>query len=165
MLAVARALAKRAADAAHAPESAESDGDALLGLAQDQTLGVSVEGAKLFARGNMKGVPDRLELSVRQSDAGLEVTVEGTYPDAEAAEQARDYWRRVVERYARHPLVALVGMREPLANLVIETDAQRAIAHTTVSVQQARVLLGFLRGALARPAGAAPDASRLRPDP
>jgi hypothetical protein len=166
VLAVARALAKRAADAAHAPDSAESDGDALLGLAQDQTLGVSVEGAKLFARGNMKGIPDRLELSVRQSDAGLAVTVEGTYPDADAAVQGRDYWRRVVERYARHPLVALVGMREPLANLVIETDAQRALAHTTVSVQQARVLLGFLRGAVARPAGIAPDAARLRrPDP
>jgi hypothetical protein len=160
VLAVARALAKRAADAAHAQEPSESDGDALLGLLQDETLAVSVEGAKLFARGNIKGVPDRVELSVRQADAGLEVHVEGSYPDADAASQARDYWHRVIERYAHHPLVALVGMREPLANLTLEADAQHVTAHTTVSVQQARVLLGFLRGAVAPQ-----DAARLRPNP
>jgi hypothetical protein len=173
VLAVARALATRAADAAHAPETSEADGDALLGLKEDQTLGVSVEGAKLFARGNIKGIPDRLELSVRQTDTGLDVQIEGSYPDDDAARQARDYWKRVVERYAHHPLVALVGMREPLANLVLEPDAQRVTAHTTVSVQQARVLLGFLRGAIAQPAAAAhdqppaePDSARLRrPDP
>jgi hypothetical protein len=149
VLAVARALAKRAQNTADPSET--SAGDALLGLGPGETLAVSVEGAKLFARGNLQGVPERLRLSVLQSDAGFDLRIEGNFPSAEAAEQARSYWQRMVERYAHHPLVALIGMREPLAGLVLEADGQRVLAHTTVSEQQARVLLGFIHGALARP--------------
>ena len=84
------------------------------------------------------------------------------FAGADAAEQARKYWQRMVDRYVHHPLVALIGMREPLAGLVFEIQAERVLAHTTVSEQQARVLLGFIHSAFARPrdvphAGATPD--------
>jgi hypothetical protein len=151
VLQVARALAQR-----RAADKAEADVDpaeALLALDKDETLALSVEGARLFARGNVRGVPERLEASVRSLDDGaaLDVRVTGYFEDARSAEQAQVYWERVRERYAGHPLVALIGLRAPLADASVATSESEVEARTRVTLEQARVVLGFIRNAVAPP--------------
>jgi hypothetical protein len=153
VLQVARALAQRKAKDEIRPQEGVDPGDALLGLDQDETLALSVEGARLFARGNVRGVPERLEASVRSLDAGaaLDVQVTGHFEDDQAAEQAQAYWKRVRDRYAGHPLVALIGLRSPLANASLAAKDGALQARTRVTLQQARVVLGFIRNMVAPP--------------
>jgi len=146
VLLVAKALAARAR------EDGEKDADpgaALLALGEGQTLGLTVEGARLFARGNLAGVPERLEVSVSAlpENAGFASVSTGDFESAELATEAKAYWTRMRDRYASHPLVALVGMREPLVRMEIETKGAQLVVRTLVTLQQARVLLGFVRGA------------------
>ena len=42
--------------------------DALLGLAANETLALSIEGARLFTRGNTRGIPERLTASPSKDD-------------------------------------------------------------------------------------------------
>ncbi len=153
VLQVARALAQRKAKDELRPQEGVDPGDALLGLDQDETLALSVEGARLFARGNVRGVPERLEASVRSLDAGaaLDVQVTGHFEDGPAAEQAQAYWERVRDRYAGHPLVALIGLRSPLANASLVAKDGALEARTRVTFQQARVVVGFIRNMVAPP--------------
>jgi len=153
VLQVARALARRKAKDETRPQEGVDPGDALLALDQDETLALSVEGARLFARGNVRGVPERLEASVRSRAAGaaLDVQVTGYFEDSQAAEQAQAYWARVRDRYAAHPLVALIGLRSPLANASLATKDGAVEARTRVTLQQARVVLGFIRNMVAPP--------------
>jgi hypothetical protein len=159
VLLVARALADRAREAKHDPDAPQADpGDALLALGERESFALSVEGARLFARGNVQGVPERLELAVSLDDAGsYTVNASGYFESAEAAQAAQAYWTKVRNQFAGHPLVALIGMREPLTAMQLSASAEQVTMTTRVTVQQARVLLGFVRQALdRRPPGAAP---------
>jgi hypothetical protein len=159
VLAVARALAARAQQT-RGTDAGVSATDALLGLAQDQTLGVSVEGARLFVRGNARGVPERLDAAVRRrEDGAYEVRVLGHFEDEDAAKKAHEYWTRQRDRFSGHPLVALVGLRQPLVLATLEPKGQELELLTTVTVEQARIVLGFLRDALT------PVAPRPAPSP
>jgi hypothetical protein len=42
-------------------------------------------------------------------------------------------------------------MREPLVKMTLEAEGTQLIVRTQVTLEQARVLLGFVRGALAPP--------------
>jgi hypothetical protein len=147
VLQVARALAVRKAKAGGSTPI--DPGEALLGLEPDEMLSFSVEGARLFARGNIEGVPDRLQISVRtRTDTGLDIGVTGAFDSSAAAEAARDYWDRTRERFATHPLVAFIGMREPLASARLKARGNTLAFDTAITLQQARVLIGFVRSAL-----------------
>jgi hypothetical protein len=156
VLQIARALAERAAKQ-HG--RAVDPGDALLGLEHDQLLAFSIEGAQQFARGNLTGVPNRLELTVRARDDGvLEILASGYFESARAAADARTYWEHTRDRFADHPLIAFIGMRAPLSEARFSTDGDRLDVRSTVTEQQARMVLGFARNAFApsptaRPAG------------
>lgn len=153
VLQVARALAQRKASDKVRPQVDVDAADALLALDKDETLALSVEGARLFARGNVRGVPERLEASVRSLEGGaaFDVTVTGYFENVQAAEQAHGYWERVRERYAGHPLVALIGLRAPLADATVSVNESSVEARTRVTLEQARVVLGFIRNAVAPP--------------
>jgi hypothetical protein len=163
VLAVAKALAARAKGRG---EKEPDPGAALLALADGEVLSLSVEGARLFARGNLAGVPERLSISVRgqPEHAGFGSISTGSFDSPEQAEEAKAYWTRMRDRYASHPLVALVGMREPLTRMELETDGAELVVRTQVTLQQARVLLGFVRSALAPPP-AQPLTSPMPPAP
>jgi hypothetical protein len=148
VLQVARALAERRAKAGVRRDPA----DALLALDDGETLALSVEGARAFARGNLRGIPERFDASLRELDGGrIEARVRGTFEDAATAQQAAAYWERVRARYADNPLVALIGLREPLAGATLSAEGEQLEVRTEASLQQARVVLGFIRGALAPP--------------
>ncbi len=147
VLQIARALARRAGQqkgTTPAPDAV----DALLGLHQGEILALSVEGAQQFVRGNLTGVPKRIELSVRRRDEQtLEVRASATFASAAAARAALRYWESTRDRFADHPLLAFIGMRQPLLDTALHADAERLEATTVVTDQQARVVLGLVRGA------------------
>jgi hypothetical protein len=150
VLEVARALAQRRTVGVPATDAEAAD--ALLGLAESETLSLSVEGARLFAKGNLRGVPERLLASVSQSDDGaLDTHVIGNFESEEAAEQARAYWEEMRERYAGNALVALIGLRAPLTDATVTAAGDEVVVDTHVTLQQARVVLGFIRSALGPP--------------
>jgi hypothetical protein len=150
VLAVARALAKRKPAQGAAAGSDTEISDALLGLEDGEELALSVEGARAFARGNLKGVPERFDLSVQEAEQGdFAVRFEGHYEDPEAAEHALDYWSAMRDRYAGHFLIGLIGLREPLTQASLALEREVLIIRTRVTTTQARSLLGFVRNALA----------------
>lgn len=154
VLDVARALARRG-DEGSAATDAEA-ADALLGLVENETLALSIEGARLFTRGNVRGIPERLTASVRLVEEGVINTLfVGRFESPEAAERARAYWEEMRERYAGNPLVALIGMRDPLNEAQVITRETQVEIRTNMTVQQARVVLGFITSAISQPAAAA----------
>lgn len=150
VLQVAHEIARRKVkDRGRAPDD---PGAALLALERDEILALSVEGARMFARGNLRGVPERLEASVRALDDGaFDVRMTGHFESEEAAEHAQAYWERTRARFADHPLVAFIGMRAPLAGGLIRADELVVTARTRVTSQQARVVLGFVANAFPPP--------------
>jgi hypothetical protein len=153
VLLVARALAARRKENARtqAERADEGEGDALLALDEHQSFAVSIEGARMFARGNTRGVPERLELAVSLEENGeYAVHASGFFESSRAAENARAYWQDVRDQFASHPLVSLIGMRAPLTRSELRSEASEVAFSTHVTVAQARVLLGFVRQALGR---------------
>jgi hypothetical protein len=157
VLQVARALARRRATSGGRPASATAGAtgpgaaaDALLGLEEGETLAVSVDQAPRFVRGNAHHVPEHLEAAVDERDGGgYRVRLRGDFKDEAAATSARNYWERMRARYASHPLVALMGLRPPLAELSFTQKGTRLSATTSVTIAQARLVLGLIRGAIA----------------
>ncbi|MDH5673901.1 MAG: hypothetical protein OEZ06_17215 [Myxococcales bacterium] len=168
VLAVATTLAERGAETAKSGKKTQTQameaGDALLGLRGAETLAVSVEGARVFVQGQMRGIPDRLEARAIEADQGIEIQAEAHFDDEAQAKDALAYWTRVRSRYASHPLLAFTGMRKPLVDAELRIEGPALRVQTRVSLRQARVLLGFIRGAFDPGAQAAP-APPLAPSP
>jgi hypothetical protein len=172
ILQVARALARRRAVSGGRPPSGAAGAtdpraaaDALLGLEEGETLSVSVDQAQRFVRGNVHHVPEHLEAAVDEPGEGAyRVRLHGDFKDEAAVASAREYWERMRARYASHPLVALMGLRPPLAKLSFTQKGTRLSATTSVTIAQARLVLGLLRGAIA-PTPLDPEPDRRAPKP
>jgi hypothetical protein len=152
ILAIARVRAETEAERARAEGEAPelSGADALLSMEEGEALSVEIEGARQFTRGQTRGIPARLRLSVRElEDHSVRVVAEGWFDDATEAEDARDFWTRARDAYARNAMVALIGMSDPLRRTEITTDGRVLHAETTLSQRQIRLVLSYLEGLLA----------------
>ncbi|HEX7476338.1 MAG TPA: hypothetical protein VF331_00890 [Polyangiales bacterium] len=156
IIAVAHALAVRDRKK-HEPADANAAAEALLAMDDNEAVAFSVENAKSFVRGQVDQVPERVRISIRfQTDGSIEVASSGAYESQPLAENARVFWQDVRDRFARHPLVALIGMSGALHDTTIQARDAELHARTSLSVDQVRTLLGFLRGALAPAHGRGP---------
>jgi hypothetical protein len=125
---------------------------ALLALPEGVAAVLTVYDARRFARGNLRGVPTHLEVVARiQPDGGVAVSIRGELETEDAADDAVQYWSKLRERFAAHPLVALVGMRTPLIGATIEREHRELRVEGALTQQQARTLLGFVRSTIAPP--------------
>lgn len=125
---------------------------ALLALPEGVAAVLTVYDARRFARGNLRGVPTLLEVMARlQPDGSVAVSIRGELETEDSADEAVEYWSKMRERFAAHPLVALVGMRTPLVAATIKRQARDIRVEGTLSQQQARTLLGFARSTIAPP--------------
>jgi hypothetical protein len=141
VLAVARALRDQ--------KSQQSEGEGLVHMAERELMNVTVENARKFVRGTRaERAPLRLELSALRGERDIELTLHASYPDAEQAEAAKDYVSTLRDRYAAHPLIALMGMDSTLRGIKFETHAGALDGHAEVPITQARLLLHFMRDAL-----------------
>jgi hypothetical protein len=139
---------------------------ALLALPEGVAAVLTVYDARRFARGNLRGVPTHLEVVTRiQADGGVAVSIRGELETEQAADDAVQYWTRTRERFASHPLVALIGMRSPLVSAKIEREGRDIRIEGTFSQQQARTLLGFARSTIAPPPVPPMPASPPKPPP
>ncbi len=145
VLAVARAFDPRQA-ALRAKDPQVDPASALLALEPGVAGMLTVFDARRFARGNLRGVPTQLEVTTRlQEDGGVKVSIRGELEDADAAEEAAEYWSRMRERFASNPFVALVGMRSPIVSATIIARGHEIVIEGALSQQQARTLLAFAR--------------------
>ncbi|NOY93317.1 MAG: hypothetical protein GXP55_19195, partial [Deltaproteobacteria bacterium] len=126
-----------------------SAADALLAMLDDELMSFEVEGARRFVRaGRVEAMPLAARLSVRQTEAGVQITGQGRFEDAEQARAAREFWAGQVESLARNPMIALVGLATPLRRLSFRVEGERVHFETSLSTGQVRLLLGYLEGLL-----------------
>jgi len=162
VMAVARARAEREAqrDAGPGAPAPPPGAEALLSMEGEAALTFEVEGARRFARG-AEGVPQRARAAVTQrGDGHVSMRIEGTFDSHDQAVEARDFWDRARQAYARNFFVAALGMGSPLRDLTLTVEGDRLIAETSMTIAQVRLVLSYLRDLLvqqARPrAGTAP---------
>jgi hypothetical protein len=125
---------------------------ALLALPEGVAAVLTVFDARRFARGNLRGVPTHLEVVGKiLPDGGVAVAIRGELETEDAADDAVEYWSKLRERFASHPLVALIGMRTPLIAASIKRENNELRIEGTLTQQQARTLLGFARSTIAPP--------------
>ena len=154
VLRVARALMQRSK-----PSAAGSVAESLVAMAPDELLNVSVENARSFVRGaRVQQTPERMQLSVSTSDSAghLALQLDAHFPDPEQAASALSYWNETIERYANHPMLALLGFDSLLRDAKLVQRESELSAKLLVPERQARLILRFASDALRGP--------RLRPD-
>jgi hypothetical protein len=146
VLSIARSLSKQS--------RIQPTGDGgLIHMREAELFAVAVENARAFVRGDRaQFAPTRFEISIRESGANhTEVQASAEYPDAAQAMSALVYWQRIRERYASHPLLALMGFASLLQNATLTTRDTTLEFHASVPLSQARLLLNFARDALGNP--------------
>ena len=149
VIAVSRALAKRAGQEGR---RATAEADALLAMPEGITVSLSIEAARLFARGDTRGIPSRLQVTLGESDEGqVRAAAVGYYDSPQQAEAARQWWEKRRRRYMGHPVLLLIGLGVPLAEASIESREERVVVESVLSTQQTRTVLGLLTKALAPP--------------
>jgi hypothetical protein len=149
VLAVARTLAKRSQRTAAQDDPVQ----ALLNLEKQELMAISVENARTFIQGaSAQQIGDRIEISVKQSgNDRFELHLTADYAGANDAKTAETFWQRVKERYANHPLTALIGMADVLRDASLTAHDSSLVGTLSVSSAQARLILRFARDALGTP--------------
>jgi hypothetical protein len=156
LLAIAQARQARQAQAGEEGEGATLDpeawGKALLALGDDEALTLEVEGARHFVRGPMADrFPIRLRVAAEDRPNGhVRLTAEGTYDTPQAATDALVYAERVREAYARNVLLQLSGMARVLREAKMTQDGEQVKFRTELTLDQTRLLLGYIEGFLVR---------------
>jgi hypothetical protein len=148
VLAIAAARALKGRGKSAAPQG--SVADALLAMEENEGLSLEVEGVEQFVRRARAGIPLRLRLSAQQRDEA-NLTLRGllAYADPDAASQALDYWQRTRDKYARNALVNLLGLGGVLKDAELSQESADLHITLTLSVEQTRLILGYVREALA----------------
>jgi hypothetical protein len=150
VLAIAAVRAQRGKKGAAKP--LQHPADALLSMEDNEGLSLEVEGAAQFVRRGRRGIPERLRLSIVEKP-GLRAEVRGvfSYLDAGQAEDGARYWGELQARYASNTLVALLGLSEPLENATIKQEELDVRIQLSLSVEQMRLIMGYVRELVAPP--------------
>lgn len=152
VLAIAAARAERAKKGARKPPQ-QHPADALLSMDDGEGMSLEVEGAAQFVRRGRRGIPERLRLSaLERPGERLDVLGTFTYLDAATAEDARDYWVALRDRYASNALVSLLGLSAPLSGATVERSETELHIKLSLTADQVRLILGYVRELLAPPA-------------
>jgi hypothetical protein len=148
----------------------EAWGEALLALGEDEALALEVEGARHFVRGPMTArFPTRLRIAAQELPNGrVRLSGEGTYDSPDAAQDALEYAERVREAYARNVLLQLSGLGRALRQAELEATAETLRFETELTLDQIRLMLGYIEGFLSRgqpPGRPSPGRQPPRDDP
>jgi hypothetical protein len=151
VLAIAAARAQKGR--AKGGPSAGDLADGLLAMEADEGLSLEVEGVEQFIRIGQRGVPQRLRASaVQQGAAGLLLRATFAYADETAASDALDYWQRRREKWMGNLLIAAAGLSGPLHDAQLQQDGENLLITLPLSVEQTRIVLGYLRSMFPAPA-------------
>jgi hypothetical protein len=158
LLAIAAARAARGRKDSAAP--ATTPADALLSMEDQEGLSLEVDGVAQFVRRGRAGIPERLRLSARQTEpTSIALRGQLAYVDEAAASAALVFWRDKRDAYARNALVGLLGLASVLREGSLEQEGSELRVQLALSVEQARLILGYVRELLGpRPAPPGPPA-------
>jgi hypothetical protein len=124
-----------------------------------ELLNATADHARSFVRGAaLTQVPEQLIVTIREgrgSAHALELTIRARYPDVSQAKAAYAYWAALRDRYAQHPLLALMGIAWPLQNAQLSQRTEQLSLELPMSVSEARMLLRLVRDSLPRSYGSA----------
>ena len=114
VLGIAQALAERHVRAGRVSKGSANHpapGDALLEMPEGQVVTLTVENAKLFARGATEHVPERLTVSVAApAEARVRLRIQADFAGEPQAEAAHAFWtRRRYHTLVAHPYASLFG--------------------------------------------------------
>ena len=126
--------------------SAETTADALLAMPDRAGLSIEVEGVQQFVRRTHMEVPARATAAALESEnARIDLSATLSFADAAAARRARDFWDEKRDLYARNALVTVLGLDAPLDAASLRVSERDLRVEVSLSVNQARLLLGYLR--------------------
>jgi hypothetical protein len=159
IVSIARALSARRRHGT--PAEAQDSADALLAMEDNEVVAFSVENAKSFVHGKTEQVPERLSISIRlEGPDTIRVVSTGTYASDSDAVSALTFWQNIQQKFARHPLVALVGMSGPVRDTTLVAEHATLVAQTQLTIEQTQRILAFVRDTLVRePQGATRSSS------
>jgi hypothetical protein len=139
--------------------------DALLSMGPEEAISLEVEGVHRFVIGNIKHIPIRLRLAVRETGPDeATVSVLATYPSEEIAQLASAYWKKVAHFYSQQLIMSLAGFGKTLRRMDLEPEDDRIRISFTLNADQIRFILSYAEGRLR---GSAPRPTRpiKRPRP
>lgn len=139
---------------------AEHPADALLSMESNEGLSVEVEGAEQFVRRASRGVPTKLRLSATELP-GPRVELRGRliFADAEKAAAGAEFWDNLRSAYGRNALVSMLGLAEPLKQGTITQDGVEVTLTVGLTLEQTRLILGYLRELVRPPPAASTNAN------
>lgn len=150
-LAIAQAREQTQEDEEERDEALEraAGADALLSMGEGDAFTIEVEGARQFLRsGNPALMPASLRAAVQGSETRITVRGLATFDSAEEAEAAQTYWNEQRERASRNAFVRLTGLDSALSEATLELEGRRLRIGAGLSLAQARLVLGYLEGAM-----------------
>lgn len=153
VLAIAQARQAEQADGGTtAAPDPEAWAEALLSLEDDEALTLEVEGARHFVRGPMQDrFPIRMRVAIQELPTGrVQISAEGTYGGPDDAGEALAYAERVREAYASNVLLRVAGVTRVLREAELEHDGATLTGRMELTLEQIRLLLGYVEGVLAR---------------
>jgi hypothetical protein len=123
--------------------------DALLSMGPEEALSLEIEGVHRFVRGNVKHIPMRLRVAVRETgpDEATITTLATFASDAEARE-ATVYWTRVANFYSQQLVMTLAGFGKTLRRMNFDREQERIEVSFTLTDDQIRFILSYLEGRL-----------------
>jgi hypothetical protein len=135
--------------------------DALLSMGPEEAISLEVEGVHHFVVGNIRHVPIRLRLAVRETGTDeATVSVLATYDSESDAQAASEYWKKVAQFYSQQLIMSLAGFGKTLRRMDLVPDEERIQVSFTLDADQIRFILSYAEGRLR---GAARPTSRPTP--
>jgi hypothetical protein len=158
---LAMAAARELRDAEKEGLVAARGPDALLSMGPEEAISLEIEGVHRFVMGNIRHIPIRLRLAVRETSPDeATVSVLATYDSAGDAQAASVYWKKVAQFYSQQLIMSLAGFGKTLRRMELTPKEERIEVSFTLNADQIRFILSYAEGRLR---GAARPTSQPRP--
>lgn len=146
---LAMAQARELRDAEREGLVAARGPEALLSMGPEEVISLEVEGVHQFVRGNIKHVPIRLRLAVRETAPNVAtVSVLATYPSDSLAQDASIYWKKVATFYSEQLIMSLAGFGKTLRRMEFKPEDERIEVSFELNADQIRFILSYAEGRL-----------------
>lgn len=129
--------------------------DALLSMGPEEAISLEIEGVHRFVIGNVKHVPTRLRVAVRETGPDeATVVARAIYDSHQDAVRAADYWRKVATFYSQQLFMTLAGFGKTIRQMQIAPQGNRVEVSFKLNADQIRFILSYAEGRLQGAGGA-----------
>ncbi|MDH3623695.1 MAG: hypothetical protein OES69_17400 [Myxococcales bacterium] len=123
--------------------------DALLSMGPKEALSLEIEGVHRFVRGNVRHIPIRLRVAVRETGPDEATVIAlATFATDEEARDASIYWKKVANFYSQQLVMTLAGFGKTLRRMKLDPEQERIRVSFMLTADQIRFILSYLEGRL-----------------